>query len=99
MSINYHADFAVGILAGVNAWKIKKKFIKVNEETMCHEFSNKHQCGESDKVELVPGKIIVKKWLFGPASLLKSKALIYPCSRYKCSIPCPCQTCCEHPPS
>ena len=55
--------------------------------------------GESAKVELIPGKLKDENCLFGPASQMNSKAVIYPCSRYKCSIPCPCQTCCEQHPA
>ena len=100
MNINFEADFSVGILAGATSeGKIKKKFIKLNEKSMCHAFTIKYQCDEeSVKVELIPGKLLVNKWLFGPASMLNSKAVIYPCSRFWCSVPCPCQTCCEQPP-
>ena len=40
-----------------------------------------------DSVNLVPEIIVSKSWLFGPATDLEKKSIIYPCTRYHCLIP------------
>ena len=52
-----------------------------------------------NSVNLVPEIIVSKSWLFGPATDLKTRSIIYPCTRYHCSIPCPCLLCAlkKHP--
>ena len=56
--IRFKVDFSVGILLGETSYKIKKKYLKLNEQSMCHEFTIKYYCfGESAKVELIPGKL------------------------------------------
>ena len=44
-------------------------------------------------VEVVPSKIVKQRWLYGPATDLASRRVIYPCSRFKCQVPCPCLRC------
>ena len=44
-------------------------------------------------VHLVTGKSMKIPWLFGPATRRDNRTVIYPCSRYRCSLPCPCLLC------
>ena len=39
--IIFKVDFSVGILLGETGYKIKKKYIKLNEQSMCHELLSK----------------------------------------------------------
>ena len=93
MSIKYEADFPLCVLAGATSAGNKKQ--RFNENNMCHKFSLQTMSGitESSTVKLLPGKIYEKKWLFGPATTLDKRSIIYPCARYRCSVPCPCQLC------
>ena len=69
----------------------------------CHEFSvksvsfrispAKFYCEAS--VKLVTGKYAEGN-IFGPASSLSDKSLIYPCSHFKCRLKCPCNSCREN---
>ena len=47
-------------------------------------------CGE---VQVCPVKRVTQAWLYGPATDLASKSVIYPCRRFCCSLPCPCFLC------
>ena len=46
-----------------------------------------------ERVQLVPVVHHQYPWLFGPATLLSSRSIVYPCSRGKCAVPCPCLLC------
>ena len=46
-----------------------------------------------EEVTLAPVKQHHCGWLFGPASKLSTRTIVYPCSRGKCSLPCPCLIC------
>ena len=66
----------------------------------CYQFSLKKEESPSAKsIHLQQEQIIAKTWLYGPATCLKSRTIIYPCRRYRCSIPCPCLLCAhkKHP--
>ena len=66
----------------------------------CYQFSVVKEVSLSAKaVKLKQEKIIAKPWLYGPAMCLKTKTIIYPCKRGRCSIPCPCLLCAfkKHP--
>ena len=94
MTVIYEANWAADTLAisGVN---IRKNY-EMNR--MCHKFSLKFPLGSdpsSSKVQLLAGKMVKTDWLFGPASILKSRCVIYPCHRYRCQLPCPCKSCCK----
>ena len=68
---------------------------RADRQKKCHEFSIKLE-GSTPKptsVQLVAGKSIRIQWLYGPATRLDSKTVIYPCTRYRCSVPCPCLLC------
>ena len=90
MSIKFLADFEEDTLAGRCTIKTRRW----KEKSLCHKFSlNVKAAAQSSKIEVLPGKVCNENWLFGPATLLGSRSVIYPCSRFRCSIPCPCQDC------
>ena len=96
MSIKFSADFAEDTLAG----RCTKKLRSSKEKRLCHQFSlDCKAAAPSSKIEVLPGKVVGEDWLFGPASLLDSRSVIYPCSRFRCSIPCPCLDCQKSSPS
>ena len=96
MSIKYEANWTVDTLAGFGHNVVNNK----KERSMCHIFKMKNRASPDPiKVELVPGITVQKEWLFGPVSDLKSKQVMYPCSRYRCKIPCPCMICQHLSPS
>ena len=60
----------------------------------CYEFEFlnwKERCPE--KVQVAPIELKKNKWLFGPATKLSIRSIVYPCSREKCALPCPCLIC------
>ena len=93
MSYKYHVNFGQNLLVGTSSIIKKKR----QEEDKCHEFSLKETTLESSPVELVPGKTATREVLFGPASLIKCRKVIYPCTRNKCVLPCPCSICKNQP--
>ena len=46
-----------------------------------------------DIVQLAPVRHHQHAWLFGPATKLSSRSIIYPCNRGKCEVPCMCLLC------
>ena len=60
----------------------------------CYNFSiiSDHPC-DPKCVQLEPFKLINQPWLYGPATDMKMKSIIYPCDRFRCLIPCPCLLC------
>ena len=66
----------------------------------CYSFSiiSDHPC-DPKRVELEPYKLINQPWLYGPATDLKTKSIIYPCERFRCLIQCPCLLCEKRQPS
>jgi hypothetical protein len=66
----------------------------------CYQFGLQKKMFPHDNiVKLEQKKIIGKPWLYGAATTLISRTIIYPCKRYRCSIPCPCLLCAfkKHP--
>ena len=96
MSFDYETDFGQRHLFGYGT-NISR--YKHSEFGLCHFFTIKNKKNDEIRcIKLLPGKVITEKWLFGPASNLQ-KAIIYPCSRYRCQLPCPCMDCCQQSPS
>lgn len=96
MSIKYDVDFANDLLRGYGSNITNKD----NERKLCHSFTIQHsEADESAAVKLLPGNIVEIESLFGPATNLATRAIIYPCSRYRCRIPCPCFVCQNQPSS
>ena len=101
MAYTYHVDFSHKHLTGVRNMTLKKnasakKNVKATRK--CYEFSSAaadvHK--SRDSPEIVPVgqvKSLTAPWLYGPACSLATKGVIYPCSRYRCCIPCPCGLC------
>ena len=75
---------------------------KISDDTVvierCHEFTIVDEVKVTSPYQLMPGKCINKPWLYGPAMFLETKTIIYPCSRFRCQIPCPCLLCAKQPP-
>ena len=66
----------------------------------CHKYSVKKEHHKSPtSIKLVPKKVLKKPWLYGPATCLESKSIIYPCETFACAIPCPCLICSKTHPS
>ena len=66
------------------------------QKKRCHEFALKDEGVlflTPGLVHLVTGKSMKIPWLFGPATRRDNRTVIYPCSRYRCSLPCPCLLC------
>jgi uncharacterized C2H2 Zn-finger protein len=64
------------------------------DRNKCYEYVIKDwKEGSSENVQLAPVHIRQKPWLFGPATILSSRSIVYPCTRGKCSLPCPCMIC------
>ena len=69
-------------------------------DVKCHEFFVKDVTfkGSPTKsrckaiVSLVTGKY-AESYLYGPASSLSDKSIIYPCQKFKCRLRCPCHRC------
>ena len=61
----------------------------------CHEFTVdkvKSEKVEAAEVTFIAGKYVDGS-LYGPASLLKDKTIIYTCKWYRCRLGCPCHLC------
>ena len=75
---------------------------KRKEGEKCHEFSvsdlkcdiskMKYYSTYAAEVSLVAGAYS-QNALHGPASLRESRAIVYPCSKFLCRVPCPCHKC------
>ena len=82
---------------------MRRKFQNTGDE-ICHHFSLQDPVQEaSSSVEILAGKTVKEDCLFGPATSLDSRGVIYPCSQNRCALPCPCRICrkihpsCYHP--
>ena len=100
MAYNYHVDFSLKHITGVRNMSFKKHVrVKKNENATkkCYEFSTAADIHDDrDSPEIVPVGPVKSRpapWLYGPASSLATRGVIYPCSRYRCCIPCPCRLC------
>ena len=66
----------------------------------CHKYKLVKDVEKNpDAIQVEPVKIIRVPWLFGPATELVTRQIIYPCSRSKCSLPCPCMICAKKHPT
>jgi uncharacterized C2H2 Zn-finger protein len=65
----------------------------------CYEYVVKDREGASqENVSVSPIQNRKDKWLYGPATLLTSRRIVYPCSRFRCGITCPCLICAKQHP-
>ena len=73
---------------------------KIHPGTLkCYEYVIKDRDNATlEDVQLAPIKHVQVKCLFGPATVLSSRRIVYPCIRGGCHIPCPCLLCAKiHP--
>ena len=92
MAIRYEMDFGKNEVTWRGA-RVERKFRNLTD-IICHHFSLKNHVYEANSVvELVAGKIVKEEWLYGPATSLKTRSVIFPCSKHRCSLPCPCRLC------
>ena len=90
----YEADFADNViraegvkLVSNKPWTVKRK---------CHQFALKENTpgdSSSSAVQLIAGKTVTQERLYGPATLLDSRTIVYTCHLFKCIIPCACKIC------
>ena len=60
----------------------------------CYEYAIRNRKSAThEDVEIAPIQYRRDKWLYGPATLLSSRQIVYPCSRSRCVVPCPCLIC------
>ena len=89
MAYSYHVDFSQGCIIGSRPITVRPcGRIKKNSETTkkCYE---RDLCND----KTVPVKSINTPWLYGSVTSLVSQKIIYPCTRYRCAIPCECRLC------
>jgi hypothetical protein len=103
MAYIYHVDFGLKRITGVRSMTLKKHVkIKKNVEAAkkCYEFGAAvdRELDSPETMPVVPVKSHPAPWLYGPACSLANRGVIYPCRRYRCSIPCPCRLC-QKPPA
>ena len=98
MSVTYRVDFLKRRIRG-KGFDIEKSIQK------CHKFkyieSEDQEVLEIKSVPLdslyvYPGKTVTVPHIYGPASCIQTKSLIYPCTRFRCSVLCPCLVCQHH---
>ena len=83
MAINYEANFHLNVLKASGNKLLTGTLNRLDKKRVkCHLFS-KQNIGKqgSGTVEIFAGKIVDKQWLYGPATILETKTVIYPCSQ------------------
>ena len=97
MAFQFEADFHQNLISRRGSKLDRDPFTDVFSKALeerCHQFSVKGDISSSPGlVQLVPGKTVKLEWLYGPAMTRASQRIVYPCSRFKCLIPCPCLRC------
>ena len=87
MSFKYEVNFENDHLQA----KAKNCRSNQKEKSLCHEFKIA-DVNDQNHISVLPGKVC-QDFLFGPACELITKSVIYPCNRFRCRVPCPCQSC------
>ena len=60
----------------------------------CYEYVIKNPDQSTPEyVQLAPVRQSQIPWLYGPATLLSTRSVVYPCVRGKCVLPCPSRIC------
>ena len=60
----------------------------------CHQFALKEKTqSDPSSVRLVAGRTVTQERLYGPATLLISRTIVYTCHLFQCIIPCACKIC------
>ena len=90
------ADFCQNVIRSRIGRNIPKSAVR----SKCYKFELKS--GESFSPDLVPlslVRIVTVPSLYGPATDLETRRIMYPCSRFRCWIPCPCLICSKQHPT
>ena len=98
MTHTYSLNFEKSIISASCVHGSRKRCKKAAHK--CYEFFTKdleNRTGEN--VPIVPAKRRYLPWLFGPATSLITRSIIYPCTKYRCSLPCMCFICHKNPPT
>ena len=91
--LNYPQNLITGQRFGSGIFRGRNK-LHGRSTKMCYDFTI-NDSGEMtpNDVPLCTVKQREEEWLFGPATRLATRSIIYPCSRGRCSLPCPCLLC------
>ena len=91
--LNYQQNLITGQRSGSGIFRGRNK-LRGKSTKMCYDFTI------NDSGELTPNDVPLmaikqreQAWLFGPATRLATRSIIYPCSKGRCSLPCPCLLC------
>ena len=98
MTHTFSLNFEKSIISALRVHGSRKRCKKAAHK--CYEFFTKdleNKTGEN--VPIVPAKRRYLPWLFGPATSLITRSIIYPCTKCRCSLPCMCFICCKNPPT
>ena len=95
MADSFNIHFEDNVLVG-QGYKFDKE---ANDN--CFDFVVKENPNDSllAKVQMEPVSYVKIEWLYGPATCLSSRRIIYPCTRFRCSLPCPCLICRKRHPT
>ena len=107
MSHKFHLDFKKSWISRIGP-KLVSDALDSNRQKSnasavqrkCYEFEFLNwdeRCPE--KVQVAPIQLKKDEWLFGPATKLSTRSIVYPCSRRKCALPCPCLICHKRHPN
>ena len=90
MAPAYEVNFEVNLITG-RGYQIQESPRNKNK---CYKFLiNNEDSLFPNSVKLVPKTNMKVEWLYGPAVTLDGRQVIYPCTRFRCVVPCPCLLC------
>ena len=96
MTHTFSLNFEKSIISASRVHGSRKRCNKYAHK--CFEFDIKDLKSETkENVPIVPVRRRRVPWLFGPASSLVTKSIIYPCTKHRCSLPCGCFICQKTP--
>ena len=88
----YEADFADNVIRAEGVKLLSKKTWMMKRK--CHQFALKEKTqSDPSSVRLVAGRTVTQERLYGPATLLISRTIVYTCHLFQCIIPCACKIC------
>ena len=91
-SLKYQQNLVTGHRPGSGIFQWSKRHGRSTK--MCPDFTiNDAEGITPNNVPLFAVKQRKEEWLFGPATSLTTRSIIYPCSKSRCSLPCPCLLC------
>ena len=90
MAPTYEVKFGVNLITG-QGYQIEESNASKKK---CYEFLLSEEDNlVPNSTKLVPKRNMKAEWLCGPAVTLKDRQVIYPCTRFRCVVPCPCLLC------